>query len=44
MNLDNLNIRNATKDDIDQIVSIKVNGWQSAYTELLLMTFLVICQ
>ena len=31
MDLDNLVIRNATKDDINQIVSIKVNGWKNAY-------------
>ena len=35
MNLDNLNIRNATKDDVDQVISIKVNGWQSAYTDII---------
>ena len=29
MDLDNLVIRNATKDDINQIVSIKVNGWKN---------------
>ena len=31
MNLDNLIIRNATKDDIAQIADIKINGWKNAY-------------
>lgn len=31
MNIDNIIIRNATVDDIEQIVTIKVNGWKNAY-------------
>lgn len=31
MNLENLIIRNATKEDIAQIVNIKINGWKNAY-------------
>ena len=40
MNLDNLNIRNATRADIDQIVSIKVYGWKSAYINIIDNKFL----
>lgn len=35
MDLDNLNIRKANSNDIYQIVNIKVNGWQSAYVDIL---------
>ena len=31
MNLDGLIIRNATKNDIEQIARIKIDGWKNAY-------------
>ncbi len=40
MNLDNLIIRIATKDDIDQIVNIKINGWKTAYIDIVDATIL----
>ena len=35
VNLDNLIIRNATINDIKQIATIKVNGWKSAYLDII---------
>ena len=35
MNLDNINIRNACIDDLEQIVNIKINGWKSAYIDII---------
>ena len=35
MNLDNINIRNACRDDLEQIVNIKINGWKSAYIDII---------
>lgn len=32
--LDNIIIRNAKKNDIEQIAIIKVNGWKNAYTDI----------
>ena len=35
MELDNLVIRNASSEDIEQIVNIKIDGWQSAYIDII---------
>ena len=35
MNLEELVIRNATKDDISKIVDIKVRGWKNAYEDII---------
>lgn len=35
MNIDNINIRNANQKDIEQIATIKVSGWQHAYTDII---------
>ena len=35
VNLDNLIIRNATINDIKQIATIKVDGWKSAYLDII---------
>ena len=40
VNLDNLIIRNATINDIKQIATIKVNGWKSAYIDIIENSYL----
>ena len=35
MDLNNINIRNACRDDIEQIVNIKIDGWQTAYVDII---------
>ncbi len=34
MNYDNINIRKANKSDIEQIATIKVEGWRQAYEDI----------
>ncbi len=34
MDLNNLIIRNATTNDINKIVEIKINGWKNAYASI----------